>query len=512
MKTIIIKIALLAGLGMAGLTSCNKQLDLAPISSISDDNYWKTPDQFDAFVTALHTRFRSHIGNFLYLGELRAGNFGNDPGTTASFTGEASQGLERMWMHNLDMDNPGVGNFGGFYDQINQLNLLINKIGSSTVISDANKNYYLGIAHGMRAFYYFQLYRTWGNVVIQTDATFDIDIANLAKKASPAAEVMALIKADLETSIASFGTDYTIRSTRSIWSKAATLMLKAEVYLWTAHRGGGGADATLAKNALTEVKSNMDVQLQPSYASIFDVTGKATNKEMIFAVRHQLNEATLGFIGSFVPQAGLIANFYDSLANRKFTVTQENYGGILRVPTRIATYRNYNDQDTRKNVNIQAAYTKLASGPYQIAGCFLKKYQGQQDAGTRAYTNDYPIYRYADLLLLMAEAKVVIGESPADEINLVRARAYGSNYNLATLGFPNQAIDAQPMEAILKERNLEFFGEGKYWYDMRRMGDAFVFKYSGLSSAEAYKLLWPIDRSSLTNNRELEQTPGYPKF
>lgn len=511
MKKNIIKIALVTCLGIAGMTSCNKNLDLNPVSSISDDNYWKTPEQFDAFVTALHTRFRSHESNFMYLGELRAGNFGNDPGTTASFTGEASQGVERMWTHNLDMDNAGVSRFGGFYTQINQLNLLIAKLGTTTVVSDANKNYYLGLAYGMRAYYYFHMYRTWGDVIIQTEPALDIDISNLAKKASPAAEVMKLVKEDLEASLASFGSDYSIRRTKSIWSKAATQMLKAEVYLWTAHRDGGTPDATTAKAALTDVKANLDLALLGSYESVFDVNSKG-NKEIIFAVRHVLNEATLGFIGSFVPQAGLIANFYDSLANRQFTVTQENYGGLLRIPTRIAAYRNYADEDSRKNVNIQAAYSKDGSGNYKMAGCFLRKYQGQQDAGNRAYTNDYPIYRYADLLLLMAEAKVALGENPTDEINQVRARAYGANYDVSVWGYPNQTIDADPMEAILKERNLEFIGEGKYWYDLRRMGDSYVFKHTSLPAGEAYKLLWPIDRTSLTNNRELEQTAGYPKF
>src|SRR5205085_2556715 len=116
----------------------------------------------------------------------------------------------------------------------------------------ANKNYYLGIAHGMRAFYYFQLTRSWGDVVIQTDPVYSIDISSLAKAASPATEVMALIKSDIDKSVTAFATDYSIRNNKSYWSKAATLMLKAEVNLWTSYRGGGNNDATTALNALTE--------------------------------------------------------------------------------------------------------------------------------------------------------------------------------------------------------------------------------------------------------------------
>jgi hypothetical protein len=86
-----------------------------------------------------------------------------------------------MWQHTLDLDNSGVSNFGGFYTNIVQLNLLISKLNTTNIVSTTNKNYYLGIAYGMRAYYYFHLYRTWGSVVIQTEPVLSIDIANLAK-------------------------------------------------------------------------------------------------------------------------------------------------------------------------------------------------------------------------------------------------------------------------------------------------------------------------------------------
>jgi hypothetical protein len=496
---------------LAAISSCSKKLDLAPVSSISDGNFWKTPDQVDAFVAGIHTAFRNNTLQFQYLGEMRADIFGTDPGSSSAFTGEATQGVERLWLNNLDLDNPGVGNFGGFYFNINQINLLIAKLNTLDIVTPANKNYYLGIAYGMRAFYYFQMVRTWGDVIIKTEPTTSIDVSSLAKAASPAADVMKLVKDDIDKSINSFGSDYTFKNTKSYWSKGATLMLKAEVYLWTSYRGGGTADATVAKAALTDIQANVSgLSLLPSFSSVF-VSSNRGSSEIIFACRNLLNEAGLLFSGTFFPQTGLIANYYDSVGNRKFNVTADNWGGLLRAPVTIAAFRKFDDKDSRKWASIQPAYN-YSGGVYTIAGCFVSKYQGEQNAGSRAYTNDYPIYRYADLLLLKAEAEVILGQDPTAEINLVRARAYGTNYNAATRGYPNQAIDANPKAAILQERFFEFVFEGKRWYDLRRMGDSYVYANTTVPSTQSYKLLWPIDRNSLTNNRSLVQNPGYPSF
>ena len=504
---------LLLGFLVIGASACQDDLNLKPISSISDSNFWQTPDQFDAFISGIHSQFRGHTSAFQILGELRSDIFGTEPGSAGTFTGEATQGVERLWQQTLDMDYAGVSNFGGFYGNIGQLNLLIDKLNTTSVVTQANKDYYLGIAHGMRAFYYFHLLRTWGDVIIQTDPVTSFDISNLAKAASPASEVMNLVKSDIEKSLASFGANYAFRNQKGYWSKAATLMLSAEVSLWNAHRGAT-AEATAALNALNEIQTKVSgLSLRPTFSSVF--TAGAANKgnsEIIFATRYLLNESTMPFSGTFYPQTSLIANYWDSLENRKFSVTVDNWGGLLRAPVRSAVFRQFNDLDARKRASIQAAYSSPSAGKFTIAGCFVKKYEGEQDQGSRRFTNDYPIYRFADLLLMQAEAKILLGQSPATEINLVRQRAYGTAYNAAVHGFPNQPVDADPKEALLAERFYEFVFEGKRWYDLRRFGDAYVYKYTAVKSSESYKLLWPIDRNSLTNNRALKQNPGYPAF
>lgn len=187
---------------------------MKPISSISDANYWKSADQFDAFMTGLHTRFRDHAYNFFLLGEARSDVFGDLP-----FGGEASQGMERFPYNTLNEENPGISNYGKFYENINQLNLMILRTDETEILTEEQKNYYLGQAYGIRAFYYFHILRSWGDAVITTEPTFTVDVSNMAKEASPATDVMKQIKSDIEASVNAFGSDYTIKGQKACGQK-----------------------------------------------------------------------------------------------------------------------------------------------------------------------------------------------------------------------------------------------------------------------------------------------------
>jgi hypothetical protein len=503
----------LTGITLFFLGGCDKlSLDLAPDSVVADGNYWKTPEQFETFITGIHSRMRTNEFNFMILGELRSDVFGDNP-----FTGEATQGMERFWYNTINSQNTGITNYADLYSSINQINLLISKTIPTTGLLDADKNYYLGQAYGLRAFNYFHLLRTWGDAIITTEPSVTFELNALAKAASSVADVMALIKSDIDNSEMYFGSAYSFKfNDKAFWSKAATLMLKAEIYLWDSKQMGGGiASASVARSALTDIQTNIPaLGLMTNFKDIFpssSVSASKNNKEIIFALRNNiLDYMMMGgtYAKNFLPQADLIGNFWDSIANAKIDRAVENYYvSQLRAPIRKTTLWSFNNDDSRKLASVKGGYTKDALDVYTLAGCYLVKFPGKLDAGAKKIADDYIVYRYADLLLMLVEAKNILGEDFTTEINLVRARAYGAKYNPAIYGYPNQAIDADNDEAILRERFLEFIGEGKRWYDLRRFGKSYVFKYTTASAD--YQLLWPIDKTTLTNNRLLVQTPGY---
>jgi len=502
----------LMGVMLTGFSGCEKlSLDLAPESSVADGNFWQNPEQYESFIAGLHSRLRTYELNFMVLGELRADVFGDTP-----FSGEATQGWERFWFNTINSENPGISNYAGIYNFINQVNLLIFKTEPAANLTEANKSYYLGQAYGLRAFSYFHLLRSWGKAIIITEPSITFDLNNLARAASSEAEVMELIKSDLQKSEQYFGSNYSFKySDKAFWSHAATMMLKAEVYLWSARQmAGGTADATIAKTALTEIQTQLPaLGLMTSFKDVFtssSVPASKNNKEVIFVLRNALLEYQMGggsYASTFLPQSNLIINFWDSISAAKISNAVENYaGGLLRAPVRKSAFWSFRNEDSRKLVSVKGAYTENA-GVFTLAGCYINKFPGVMDAGSRKIADDHIVYRYADLLLMLAEAKSLLGENPATEINLVRQRAYGANFSEEVWGYPNQAIDSDFNEALLRERFLEFLGEGKRWYDLCRFGETYVFKYT--TATEDYQLLWPIDKTTLTNNRLLEQTFGY---
>ena len=184
----------------------------------------------------------------------------------------------------------------------------------------------------------------------------------------------------------------------------------------------------------------------------------------------------------------------------------ENNFGIMRLMVKLENFKKFLPGDTRRDVTLKDVYNKVENGELELVGLYPHKYWGVMNGSTRVRCDDYPIYRYSDLLLMLAEAKVLLGEDPATEINRVRRRAFGDAYDASTVGFPNQEVDKRPADAVLQERLFEFMLEGKRWYDLRRFGDSYVLDYT---PAESARLLWPINQGALTNNPLLKQTVGY---
>lgn len=279
-------------------------------------------------------------------------------------------------------------------------------------------------------------------------------------------------------------------------------MLKAEVYLWTGKRmGGGDSDINIALTALNDA-ANSDVELLDNYEDIFSYTNKG-NKEVILAVNFKDLEASNNYFADMY----INANDVSSTINEQDREIIGPPGGFnWWAPT--ALIRNqFSDDDQRKAGSFLNIYYSKEDGSSAFLTSIVLKGRGFVDGGIRKFLDDVIIYRYADLLLMKAEAKNALNQDPSDEMNEIRQRAYGDKY--AEYMFVNGTKEEND-EAILQERLFELAFEGKRWWDLVRFGKAFekVPSLEGRDS-DTYLLLWPITLQTISLNSRITQNPGY---
>jgi len=434
------------------------------------------------------------------MGELRSDIWGGN-------TIESPHGTDLI-ENNISSTIVHFSNWAGFYGFIHYLNDFIKNAPGVTFTKPSDLDHLMGQVHGIRAQIYYTMLRAWGDVPLTTEPLLEVNLELLKKPRSPKSEVLQLVKNDIEKSLEYFGDDNTLWLGRSVfWSKGATLALKGDVYLWSGKvLGGGNADFTVAMTALEAVTG---FELVP-YDKLWG-QGNENNREFIFAFDYQKDQAS-NFYNNFTGRAVDIRPMFDDEGN---SMSAYVINGASRYGPTDKTLLLIDDlNDARRNTFLRlysdgAVHIPYVAGESTYKGAVLNKFLGIVDVdGSRKDYNNVPLYRYADVLLMLAEAKNNLNLDPSSEINAVRQRAYGANYN-DTYKYTNNTQTANT-KAILDERMKEFIGEGKRWWDLVRAGGSFLFdEVATMNPAEAYKIYYSISQSMLANDSELVQTEGY---
>jgi hypothetical protein len=167
----------------------------------------------------------------------------------------------------------------------------------------------------------------------------------------------------------------------------------------------------------------------------------------------------------------------------------------------------FTEDDTRKAATFFNIETIDPNGERNYLTNIQQKFQGTIIGGNRVFLSDPIIYRYADILLMRAEAKNALGQNPSTEINLIRQRAYGENF--ASHEFVSGSQEEND-DAILKERLLELVLEGKRWWDLIRFDKAFELVPALQNRVgQDHLLLFPISNTVLSQEPLVVQNPGY---
>ena len=340
------------------------------------------------------------------------------------------------------------------YSGVKRCNDCIKYIGWVTDLDKSVADSYEAQCLVLRCYYYSWLWKLWGNIVYYSENLEDPYIGTQYTSE----EVYAKVIADLEKAIA-------LGALPMKWSgdqighvsKAMAYMLYTELVMYA-------KDTTRYSQALAymkEIISDGAYSLNPDYAaiwtpegewcseSIFEINYKSENQERSYDWVH-------GAGGTWIPQL-ISPNNYSA----------DGYmGGWGFAPVRTATVKMFADGDVRKDATCFHA-TSSYNVRYQDTGYFLEKYvakevyHGTTGASDCAFGNNIRVYRFAETLLNAAELAISSDPSSAKTwLNLVHARAGLTDSVEATL------------ENIKAEREREFVGEGKRYFDLVRWGDA----------------------------------------
>lgn len=486
-------------------TGCDSFLDAEPKSQLIQDNYYQTREHAQSAVDAIYTFARSFYDGAGTYGEtpyalLEASTGQYRPGIgQATFTQEAA---EYDVSAESDILSPW---WVSSYHGIEAANLAIANI-PDIEMDEAEKSRLIGEARFLRAYFYFNLVRLFGDVPLKTTPTEDQADAQL-----PASSVDSVysevIVPDLQ---AAEEAGLPATSAEGRVSEGAAKSLLAKVYLTMAGYPLRQTEMyAMAANKAQEV-------IEGGYYDLFQSDAASTWFEKLSSPQFDYTQEHI-FMANYAPTiAGAFIPYY--LLPEEADVTGGiEFGGLFVMDG----FRNsYPESDLRAQNQAFFYESVTVEGetytfPWAIYKFFDENIVGAD--GASESSKDFPILRYADVLLIFAEAQNEAdgGASTASysALNQVRDRA---GLDPAS-GLSQSAF----REEVWRQRNWELTGENKVWFTMVRTRQVFdanageFVNFVGYTSPVTDATLaernyyFPIPLRELQTNDELEQNPGY---
>ncbi|WP_233268895.1 RagB/SusD family nutrient uptake outer membrane protein [Mucilaginibacter lacusdianchii] len=526
------------------LVAACKKLDLAPVDRFTDLNYWTTADKAKTVLnTAYSQMFNS---NWFFLNEALSDNAynsrGDAEGVASIAAGIYDQSLGRF---NSEWDN--------HYSCIKTCNVFLQNVDKVTNMDANLRERMKAEARFIRAYQYFQLYTWFGDVPL-FDKDITIDEAKTISRTSRA-QVVDFVLKELDAAAAALplNTAYD-QADRGRVTKGAAIALKARALLYegrwqdvvtTCEQIMGGTNGTyslfpsyegvfLPQNEYNnEVILDLEyVPLLRTYSNFFDYAPISVGARLnAFAPTQELVDSYLMNNGKAINEAG---SGYD-----------ENNPYVNRDPRLTGTVVYHLYQWKKPDGTTQTIYIKPGSDPNQntkldeyspgsvasATGYYLRKYYDPTSSNNFQSGLNLILIRYADVLLMYAEAKNELGQMTGDvwdkTVRALRARAGFTD--AAALTFNGGAGQAGLRNIIRNERRTELAMEGLRIFDIRRWrtaetvlnGWAHGAKYGSPSVDNGYiranqrvfdpskHYLWPIPRDERNLNPNLTQNPGW---
>ena len=458
-----IYILIIAALGMVILPACNDLLDIEPQFAQDAESYFNTPEDYEQALIGAYDLLQTSYMT-LWIGEIASDN---------SIAGGESVN-DTQALHEIDaMSHNAVNgllrdvlrfNYAG----ITRVNFIFE---NKDVLEFERKQGILAEAAFLRAYYYLELVKVFGDVPLVVDRRLGIDgVTSIGR--TPAAEVYAQIEADLIA--AAEVLDWT-DAVKGRVTKGAALGLLGRAYLY---QDKFDEAANVLERVINEGPySTIAIASSDEYNDLFRVAQEG-NSESVFEIQYIGSEG--GGYDCFVCLEGNLAVGFHGI--RQYSGPVYSDGNSYNLPTK-DLYDFFDPSDPRRDGTVLDLDAFIAAQPdadnitYAVGGGghtgyynnkYLKRHDelglGDNDLTTPV---NHRVLRYPDILLMAAEAnnrKVSPNDGLASTyLNEVRSRVGMGEINSSGTELTN---------AIWAERRLEMSGEGLRFFDLVRTGQA----------------------------------------
>ena len=500
MKNIHVKIMSLVLL-IATLISCKKWVDYNPHEDykITELDYLKSETDYRTMAVSVYTPIQ-WLNQAVPVGDIASDN-------SVSGGENASDVLSLQQID--DYTHTPVNStltelWQAAFEGINRANYInqykaTNPAGET--INFAGKDALYGEVYFLRAYYYFTLVKFFGDVPLFTDKRLGLSESKTLKRA-PKADVYKQIELDLNSAIAVLPA---IQSQKGRVTKYAAQALLGKILLY---QNKFDAAAAMLENVITP----NTFSLVSNFGSIFLASGE-NGPESVFEIQYSNGSpyynwggVTRGQGNHSVQQCGIrgingsaampyAAGWSTNLPTQNLAAAYS--AGDKRKDVTVLDIEAYKNANPSFNITYQVA-------PYKNTGLYNQKYlprKGETSGQVELnYLNNFRTIRYADVLLMAAEAnsKATAANNTKAQtyLNLVRRRAFGDN--LHDINLTGTAL----YQAVLDERRLELAMEGERFFDLVRTGQA-ASKITGFKTGKNEVFPIPqseVDVSGLTQN------------
>jgi uncharacterized protein YunC (DUF1805 family) len=484
------QLLLTALLLLIGATACEDDfIGRTPVYSIDSENYFNAEADYQNALIAAYDMLQSSYLNVM-LGEIASDN------TLAG--GESAVDVIGIQQVDDMIHTPVNSQIKNIWDWmfagVNRASFLL-EFKDKTEFE--GKAQIIAEARFLRAYYQFELVKWFGGIPLKGDVRFSLgDETNIPR--SPVADVYDAIEADLTAAIPDLAL---VAPQVGRVSKGAAQALLGKVHVYQ-------EEYAQAAPVLEAVINSGRYSLSDDYAGIFEMTGE-NGEEAVFEVQYTDGEGA-GF-GCLQCSEGNVAVGFNGIRNHTGPVYDSGFS--FNVPTQGA-FDAFEQGDSRRDASILdidawAAETGATFGVgNEHTGYYNRKYiarKGDMNIGDQNLTNpnNYRSIRYADVLLLAAEALNGTGddEQARTYLNQVRRRAFGDlDHDISASG---EAL----RDFILRERRLELVGEGHRFFDLVRTGAA-AGAIDGFTAGKNGLFPLPFEEVQFSNGN-WSQNPGY---